>query len=387
MNNKEYCHKNNVILIKGGKSYFDLLTNLIDEAKETIFIQSYIFNEDDTGIHIAKSLRKAAKRNVKTYVLVDGIASQSLSKNFIQSLLNDGINFKPFMPLFQCNDYYFGRRMHQKVVCIDQVHSLVGGLNIADRYNDLPNKTAWLDFAVYVQGEVSVNVADYCRRIWNGYPYDDEKYNFENLTTNINLNSDEFCDVRMRRNDWVWHKNEISNSYIEMMHHAKNNITILCSYFIPGKTLRRLMANAVKRGISIKVITTNKSDVKIAKYAERWLYDWLLRNKIELYEYKTRILHGKLAICDDDWFTIGSYNINNISTYAALELNLDIKNKNKTIELLQFVNEIINVDCIKITKEYHRNSKNIIKQFSRWLSYQFIRIVFKLFTFYFKRKN
>jgi cardiolipin synthase len=147
------------------------------------------------------------------------------------------------------------------------------------------------------------------------------------------------------------------------------------------------MANAVKRGISIKVITTNKSDVKIAKYAERWLYDWLLRNKIELYEYKTRILHGKLAICDDDWFTIGSYNINNISTYAALELNLDIKNKNKTIELLQFVNEIINVDCIKITKEYHRNSKNIIKQFSRWLSYQFIRIVFKLFTFYFKRKN
>jgi cardiolipin synthase len=147
------------------------------------------------------------------------------------------------------------------------------------------------------------------------------------------------------------------------------------------------MVRAIKRGVNVKVIGAGSSDVMLAKYAERWLYDWLLRNGVELYEYKENILHGKLAVCDDKWMTIGSYNINDISAYASVELNLDVYNPEFTKQARMQLELIIAGGCIRITPEYHVRAKNIVKQFVRWVSYQFIRTVFQLFTFYFKRQR
>ena len=102
----------------------------------------------------------------------------------------------------------------------------------------------------------------------------------------------------MRRNDWVRGKNEISATYSEMFRNARSHITILCSYFLPGKLIRGLLSNAAKRGVKIKVVIAGSSDIMLAKYAERWMYDWLLRNKIELYEYQPAILNAKVAVCE-----------------------------------------------------------------------------------------
>ena len=193
--------------------------------------------------------------------------------------------------------------------------------------------------------------------------------------------------MRIRQNDWVMHKNEITNSYIELLHTAKKEIIIVCSYFIPGKVLRRLIANATRRGVIIKIIIAGPSDVMIAKKAERWLYDWLLRNKIEIYEYRKNILHAKLAICDEEWLTIGSYNLNNISAYASVEFNIDIRQYSFVKNVRKTISEIISNDCVQITKEYHNKHTNIFHQFSHWVSYQSIRLLLILFTFYFKREN
>ena len=161
----------------------------------------------------------------------------------------------------------------------------------------------------------------------------------------------------------------------------------MSSYFIPGKIIRRQLIHAVKRGVHIKIVITGQSDVKISKWAERWLYDWLLRNKMEVYEYQTNILHAKMGISDEEWMTIGSYNINNISTYASIEVNVDIKNNIFVREVMHKVKDIIDNNCIKITNDIHLRNKNLFKQFGRWLSYQMIQVIFFLCTFYFKRKK
>jgi len=115
------------------------------------------------------------------------------------------------------------------------------------------------------------------------------------------------------------------------------------------------------------------------------MYDWLLRNHVELYEYKRNILHGKIAVCDDVWMTIGSYNVNNISAYASIELNLDVYSPLFAKEVRHMLENITDDDCKLITSERHRETKNIFNQFLRWLFYQLIRITFYLFTFYFKQ--
>jgi len=113
----------------------------------------------------------------------------------------------------------------------------------------------------------------------------------------------------------------------------------------------------------------------------------LLRNGINLFEYQSTVLHAKVAICDNEWLTIGSYNINNISAYASIELNLDIRNKGFASYVEKNIIEIIQQECIPVTKTIHMQNNNLLKQLVRWCSYQFIRIAFYLITFYYKRKK
>ena len=67
--------------------------------------------------------------------------------------------------------------------------------------------------------------------------------------------------------------------------------------------------------------------------------------------------------------------MNNISAYASIDLNLDVrclafaKHVRKTLE------EIITNNCIRITSEHHIKTNKIFKQFIRWFSYQCIRTV------------
>lgn len=383
-NSLAYTATNRVKLIRAGKEYFNTLLQLIQESKDSIYIQTYIYNDDETGRIIANALQEAAKRKVSVYLMADGYASQTLSKNFIRGLKNAGIHFRFFEPFFRSRYFYFGRRMHHKVVVVDVKYALVGGVNIADRYNDLPGAPAWLDFALFVEGDIAKDLCILCWKTWNGYrrniettPCDEKQISFE-------ISAEKTSEVRMRRNDWVRRKNEITTTYVSMLRNANKHVTILCSYFLPGKVIRKQMVYAIKRGVSIRVIAAGPSDVMLAKYAERWLYDWLLRNGIVLYEYQKNILHAKIAVCDDEWMTIGSYNINNISTYASIELNLDVRDPVVAKAARLTLEEIIAEDCVQITPSRHIKTKNIFKQFVRWLSYQFIRIVFYIFTFYFK---
>ena len=383
----EYTAQNKVELIRGGKQYFDMLLQMINNAKESVHLQTYIFDDDETGVMIGEALKAAVKRNVKVYFLADGYASQVMSQHFINDLRNAGINFKMFEPAFKSKRFYLGRRLHHKIIVTDTRFALVGGVNISDKYNDMPGQPAWLDFALYAEGEIARELCVLCWKSWYGFSVDMKITPCEEKEIIYTIKEDEACLVRMRREDWVRRKNQVSKTYIEMLRNVRSHITICCSYFLPGKTIRRLISDASKRGVKIKIITAGNSDIILAKYAERWMYDWLLRNNIELYEYQENVLHAKIAACDSEWMTVGSYNLNNLSAYASIELNLDVKNPSFTIQTEKILGDIIENDCILITQENHIRSKNIFNQFARWFSYQFLRTFLYLITFYFKRSG
>ncbi len=374
-------------LIRGGSGYFELLLRLIADATDSIHLQTYIFEDDETGTRVAAALKDAAGRKVSVYLMADGYASRKLPGSFIQELKDAGIHVRFFEPVFRSNDFYFGRRMHHKVTVVDTRYALVGGINIGDRYNDMPGTPAWLDFAVFAEGEIAKELCVLCWKSWYGYPMNMGITPCELHPPTFDFPVEERSEVRMRRNDWVRRKNQISSTYVEILRSSKKEVTILCSYFLPSGFIRRQMLSAIKRGVAIRVIAAGRSDVKVAKSAERWLYDWLLRNGIQLYEYNRNVLHGKMAVCDGEWMTIGSYNINNISAYASIELNLDIRNAAFAEHTRNLLQRIIEEDCTIISMEAHLRTKNVFKQFSRWLSYQFIRLVFYLFTFYFRRHS
>lgn len=387
MTRQGFIAGNRVRLVRGGKPYFDLLLTMIDEAKEVVHLQTYIYDEDETGSMVAEALARAVQRGVKVFLIADGYASKNLSKEFIETLETSGIQFRYFEPVFRSSKFYFGRRLHHKVVVTDRSRAMVAGINISNRYYDMPDKPAWLDFAVFAEGNIPEQLQVLCEKTWNGYrqlhPFAEKLSPFYPILPKDSTD----CLVRMRRNDWVRRKNQISASYLSMFRNAKKEIILLGSYFLPGRNIRKALADAAARGVRIRVVVAGPSDVMMAKHAERYMYGWMLEKGIEIYEYQQNVLHGKIAVCDEDFTTIGSYNINNISAYASIELNLDIQHIGFAHHTKQVLEEIIMQQCKQVSYEDFVKDIGLLARFQRWAAYTLFRIVFFLFTFYFKQTD
>jgi cardiolipin synthase A/B len=374
-----------VSLVQGGLEYFVLLKELISKALESIYLQTYIFEEDQIGNEIGEELIEASHRGVQVFLLVDGYASGRLSAAFIKRMRDSGIHFRKFNPLLRSEHFYFGRRLHHKVVTVDEHHALVGGINISDRYNDWPWQPAWLDWAVYAKGDVAVWLTHICKQ--RMMPPSQKalvkaKKYFSGLETKKFV-PEANKTVAVKINDWVSGKREITATYMAMFRQATQSITIMSAYFLPNGLFRRAMKRAAARGVKVKLILAGSSDVLTAKYAERYMYRWLLKNNIEIYEYQKSVLHGKMAVYDDKWATVGSYNVNSISAYASIELNLAISDPSFAKQASIALKKIIEFDCLRVTKVQYGLAERILQQGA----YYVFRVLFFLFTFYFKRRQ
>jgi cardiolipin synthase len=381
-----YSTGNAVALIAGGAPYFQKVADMIEKAKEVIHLQTYIYDSDETGWLVGNALCKASERGVKVYMFLDGYSSKDLSEEFKNQLIEKGIQLRWFEPLLKSKNFYVGRRLHHKVLVIDGKEALVGGINISNRYNDLPDQPAWLDWAIWVKGNAAIQLERLCIQMWNRALFRRSHmlaFKERILSTQI----DEPCFVRVRRNDWVAGKIEITRSYLEMLHRAQNEIIIMSSYLLPGRIIRMALSKAMKRGVKIKLIVSGISDVDIAKAAEKYWYPWLLRNKIRIYEYQKRVLHGKLSAYDQKWVTVGSYNVNDISAYASIELNLDVLDESFAAQTTAELNRIIQEECTEITTDKYNRKTNIFARFWYWLSYEIYRLIVYLFTFYFRQSE
>jgi len=368
----KYVKVDSIELLHSGNHFFDVLATLISEAKSSIHFQTYIFSNDSTGKRIANELKLAAHRGVKVWVLLDGYGSKELSNDFLLDLKNAGIQFRFFGSVFSEENVSPLRRLHHKIVTIDEIISIVGGINIGDKYCGTPIEKPWLDYAVLLKGNVIKRVDQVCE---NFYAKKRSVYRL--------LNRGPFLDkgdklVRFSSNDWLRRKNQIYRNYKTAIKQSTTNITIVGCYFLPGILFLKALKNASKRGVKIKILFGAQSDIPFFHHAEMYLYDYLLDCNIEIYEWKESVLHGKVAIVDGKWCTIGSYNLNNLSRYKSIEFNVDIKDE-KFIQQFQFeLEHVFNNKSTLITKEKFVKNIHLIKRIWNYLVYLFYRFFMAL---------
>jgi cardiolipin synthase len=376
--NQHYTQKNSAEWIQSGKNYFILLEQLIDSARHEIHLQTYIFASDATGTRIAEALIRAAERSVQIFLLVDAYGSQQLSVELIGRLIKAGVNFRKYGELYSRGRFHIGRRMHHKVTVFDGHTSVVGGINISDQYNELPLKPAWLDFAVVMRGNISRRLLYVCRRRWSGW-----KFSFRSKKQMLSGFEDYrkgwgLSPIRVRRNDFIRNKNEISITYRNAFRQASESILLVGGYFLPGGRTRRIMRRALERGVKIDVVVSEKSDVRIVTFARRYLYDWMMRHGVGVYEYIPSNVHGKVIVTDEKWTSIGSYDLNNLSTYSNIELNVDIEDRIFSESIATHIKRIIRNDCVKVTTENPYRKKSVFTKLMMWSSYRFVKTLFIL---------
>src|SRR5690606_17689394 len=122
-------------LVYSGSNYFEVVDRIIDESRETLHLQTYIFECDETGKKVLAALKRAAGRGVQVFLMVDAYASFPFPSAEARSLREAGVNFRTFSPLLSRESIYIARRMHHKIVVADKRVGLIGGINIANKYN------------------------------------------------------------------------------------------------------------------------------------------------------------------------------------------------------------------------------------------------------------
>jgi cardiolipin synthase len=179
--------------------------------------------------------------------------------------------------------------------------------------------------------------------------------------------------VRIALNDWVNKKNEISDGYLHAIKNAKREIIIVGGYFIPGRRLRKELTKASKRGVKVKIILAGISDVALVARATRFFYSFLLRNNIELHEWRHSVLHGKAAVIDNEWSTIGSFNLNHLSTYASIEMNVEVRSEKFANVFSNHLYHIMS-RCREITRVKYESKNKWLHKLVNWTAFRLIRV-------------
>ena len=361
-----------VELVHSGEDYFLRLEKLIAKAEKEIHLQTYIFENDDTGNRIVSCLKKAAQRKVKVYVLLDAYGSAALPDSFAQDLVQHGILLRFFSPLFSLNNFYIGRRMHHKIAVADKKIALIGGINIADKYHGTAAAEPWLDYAVQLNCPAAENLQKLCS------DYFFKKGSSKKIPPV--LHSAGSALVGILQNDWLQRKTEVCDAYTNAFIHAKEEIVIVGSYFLPGSRLAKALKKACKSGIRTTVILAGISDVPLVRRATEHLYSSFLDDHMRIYEWNKSVVHGKAAVVDNKWSTIGSFNLNSLSCYGSIEMNVEV-HSGEFAENLRADFEIVISQCSEITKGSLRQRAGIFNKLGNWISYQMVRTAMLFLTF------
>jgi cardiolipin synthase len=372
----DYRDGHSIELLQSGESFFAAYERTIDEAKKYIHFQTYIVDDDETGRRIVNALVRAAKRGVRVYFLLDAYGGNSFTKELIKMVEDAGILFRLFSPQLITHGFQFSLRLHHKVLLTDGNTAIIAGMNVADRYHGKPGSKAWLDFAILIRGPECAHVLLILKRLWNK-AFISKKERSRETVHNPVVYADNI-KIKILQNNWSRNKIEILKSYRSALRHAQDHMTIFASYFLPGRNERRLLRNASRRGVDIKIVLSAESDAPVFKRATNFLYDFILRNNIRIYEYLPSNLHAKIAAVDGKWCTIGSYNMNHLSDYGSVEMNADILDDNFAENFEVILNEIIKRDCRKVTVKEYTVRKTWLFQLIGWFSYQMIRGLMRL---------
>lgn len=362
---------NSIIYFQDGLKYQSHYLDLIQHAKKNIHLQTYIFELDEFGTKVYNELISAAARGIDIYILVDSIGSRPLTIQAEEKLKAAGIHFYRFNNIQIKWLYSWGRRLHHKVLLVDEEIAFVGGINI-NTITDHQTGVQQLDFALLLRGPVLIQLTQYLQIIYKKTS-GNKKLFFPPPPTPPTFQDG--VDVKILINDWVYRRWQITRQYSLMTTKAKREITIINSYFFPRRVFMRQLVEAARRGVKVRLILPKLSDWPSYILASEFLYAYFLKNGVEIYQWKKSILHGKLATIDDEWSTIGSFNLNYTSYQQNLEMNVNVYSESFTKELKGQIEHLILTGCEKINaKDFLIDSPFHIKV-KRLLYYLIVAIV------------
>lgn len=380
----EYVAGNRLTLLRNGEQYFPELARAIDGAVLEVFLETYIFADDETGSLIADALARAAARGVAVQLLLDGFGARDFAPRFRDMLREAGANVLVFRPKISPWTLRRNRlrRMHRKIACVDNAVAFVGGINIIDDY-DTPNQTPpRYDYAVKIEGPLVEHVREAAARLWSRITWASLGRRWPGFDRLLGGNPRasarcEPCAENQRAalvvRDNVRHRRDIEEAYLALIAGARREVLIANSYFFPGRRFRHAIAQAAARGVRVTLLLQGRVEYGLLHYASRALYGSFLDAGIEIQEYHRSFLHAKVAVFDGRQACVGSSNIDPFSLLLAREANVFVDDVGFAAELRASLLEAIRSGAQPVPPRQWKQ-KPLRLRLRIWLAYAIARL-------------
>ncbi len=366
---------NRIALLENGTDYFPALEAAIDLAAREIYVETYIFEDDDTGRKIAGALKRAARRGVTTHLLLDGYGTKDLPRGVIEDMRSAGVQvliYRPVLAKFRRSSY---RRLHRKIVVADNRIAFVGGINIIDDM-DTPNQTPpRYDYAVSLEGPLVQDVHATARKLWGLVAWSQLKRRRRRQQRDpLILPFADGVSAALVIRDNINHRRDIEDAYLEAIEQARCEVIVANAYFLPGRRFRQALIAAARRGVKVTLLLQGRVEYLLLHYATRALYGVLLDAGIEIYEYHRSFLHAKVAVVDNAWATVGSSNIDPFSLLLSREANVAVSDADFAARLKDSLVQAMADGSRVVTYDRWKQEPYYLRLLS-WLSYGSVRLL------------
>jgi len=328
MNGYHWIGGNALELLENGEAFFPRVFEAIASARSEVLLETFILFEDRVGLRLHAALVAAARRGVRVDATIDGWGSPHLSEPFTRSLAHAGIRLHVFDP----GPRPFGlrprllRRLHRKIVVVDAQLAFVGGINYsADHLADY-GPGAKQDWAVQVRGPLVGCIHRFTQAaLAEGLGHAAAQAHAGTPDETPPPPPAGPAQAMLVVRDNGHHRDDIERHYRIAIRAARQRVVIANAYFFPGYRLVRELRKAARRGVDVRLVLQGQPDMPIVRTPATTLYHHLLKAGVRVFEYCERPLHGKVALADGHWATVGSSNLDPLSLALNLEANLMVR--------------------------------------------------------------
>lgn len=329
----------------------------INSATSFIDIERYIFCVDAVGMKFIEALEVKARSGIKVRIIADMVGSLGLYlSSEVKRLQRAGVEVVFFNPIslwrignFTSNFF----RDHGKLAIIDNKIGYIGGVGI-----DETNET-WRDTEIRVEGAVVSRMNAVFDRMWR-YIHTG-KFVFARVRNSIERDHDVLINAPR------FGRRSIYKAYLAKIRASKSYAYLTTPYFIPDFRMLATIRRAAKRGVDVRLLIPRSTEYRIINYSMRSYYTLLLSAGVKLYEYTPSMLHAKTAVVDDVWATVGTFNLDNLSSLLNYEVNICSSDTGLIQSLKdQFMKDIAVSKEVKLAEWKNRSLMDKIKEFVTW---------------------
>jgi cardiolipin synthase len=301
---------NDVELIDNG-AVFDVLEDEIRAARETIHISEYMWmGQGDPSDRIGRALLER-RSGVACRILLDWFGSLRFDRALGRRLVASGVELRrhtPWPDPFRVN--------HRRIFVFDGRRALVGGFGIwrswlgdGAAHGGGGPESQWRDTAARVRGPI---VGDLQRAFDHGWQ--NEGGDPLPAVAYPRLRGGGRIRAAVVASSPAWARTtSAARMYYALIASAKKRLYIANSYFVPERSLQRLLVAQARDGVDVRVLAPGgHHDVPLVHAGQRRTYGALLAGGVRIWEYGASMMHAKTLVVDDTAI-IGSTNMDSQS--------------------------------------------------------------------------